>query len=126
MPRARFIAPLLLTTLLACGTGEATTPTPGPLDGDWSGVSGVVTFEVRFDQIDDKMRGSGILSGPGGSIPVNVRGTFVDPNLSLTISASGTSETLDYTGTLTNPTTIDGKFNGSGGFNDLPMTLHKD
>ncbi|MDH4130829.1 MAG: hypothetical protein OEV95_03380 [Gemmatimonadota bacterium] len=124
MLRSRFIASLLLTTLLGCGSGDAVEPTPGPLDGDWSGVSGGVTFAVRFDQIDDKMRGNGTLSGPGGSIPVSVRGSFVDPNLLLTISGSGSPD-IDYTATLTNPTTIDGKFNGSG-FNDFPMTLHKD
>jgi hypothetical protein len=67
MLRARFIASVLLTALLGCGSGDAVEPTPGPLDGDWSGVSGGVTFAVRFDQIDDKMRGSGTLSGPGGS-----------------------------------------------------------
>jgi len=124
MQLARFIVSVLLTALLACATGDATAPTPGPLDGDWTGIGGGVTLAVRLDQRDSTVRGSGTLSSANTSIPVTVRGTFVDPNVSLKITASG-FKNLNYTGSLIDANTIDGKLNGSGFPPDFPLTLNR-
>ena len=124
MHRTRIASAVVLAALVACSGNETVQPTPGPLDGDWSGVSNGLTAAFRFDQADDKLRGSGTLSTVNASIPVSIRGSFVDPNIAFAITAAG-SQGLNFSGTLTDPDTIDGQLDGSG-FNAFFITLHRD
>jgi hypothetical protein len=114
---------MVLAAVLACSGNETVQPTPGPLDGDWSGVSNGLTAAFRFDQVDDKLHGTGALTTATVSIPVNIRGTYVDPDVSFAITASG-FQNLTFTGSLTDPDTIDGHLDGSG-FNAFLITLHR-
>jgi opacity protein-like surface antigen len=124
MIRRRIVWSIVLAAVLACSGNETVQPTPGPLDGDWSGVSSGLTAAFRFDQVDDKLQGRGTLSTVNASIPVGIRGSFVDSTVTFAITAAG-SQGLTFTGTLTDPDTIDGQLDGSG-FNAFPLTLHRD
>jgi len=115
---------MMLAAALACSGNETVQPTPGPLDGDWSGVSSGLTAAFRFDQVDDKLRGTGTLSTINASIPVNIRGSVVDSTVVFAITATG-SQGLSFSGRLTDPDTIDGQLDGSG-FNAFLITLHRD
>lgn len=124
MRRTGIASTLMLLAVLACAGNETVQPTPGPLDGDWSGVSNGLTAAFRFDQVDDKLQGSGTLSTANASIPVSIRGSFVDSTVTFAITAAG-SQGLTFSGTLTDPDTIDGQLDGSG-FNAFLITLQRD
>jgi hypothetical protein len=115
---------MMLAAVLACSGNETVQPTPGPLDGDWSGVSNGLTAAFRFDQVDEKLQGTGTLSTVNASIPVNIRGSVVDSTVVFAITATG-SQGLTFSGTLTDPDTIDGQLDGSG-FSAFLITLHRD
>lgn len=123
MIRRRIVSSIVLAGLLACSGNETVQPTPGPLDGDWSGVSSGLTAAFRFDQVDERLRGSGTLSTVNASIPVSIRGSVVDSAVVFAITATG-SQGLTFSGTLTDPDTIDGQLDGSG-FNAFLITLHR-
>jgi hypothetical protein len=115
---------MVLAGLLACSGNETVQPTPGPLDGDWIGVSNGLTAAFRFDQVDDKLQGTGTLSTVSASIPVSIRGSFVDSTVTFATRSAG-SQGPTFSGTLTDPDTIDGQLDGSG-FNAFLITLHRD
>jgi len=115
---------MMLAAILACTGNETVQPTPGPLDGDWSGVSSGLTAAFRFDQVADKLQGTGTLSTVNASIPVSIRGSVVDSTVVFAITAAG-SKGLTFSGLLTDPDTINGQLDGSG-FTAFRITLHRD
>jgi hypothetical protein len=121
------ILALLIALLTACGSdGPAAPAAPEPINvsGQWSGpMGGGVTLLLTLSQAGSSVSGSGNMSGPGGAIAMSASGTYVEPNLSLTLSAQG-YEDMNFTGKTVTRTSISGTLNGSG-FVNQPITFTK-
>lgn len=77
-------------------------------------------MSLTLSQTGTSVSGTGSISGGGNTIPLTASGTYVAPDLSLTLSSDGFQPT-SYTGSLSHGT-ITGTLNGSG-FNNASMTL---
>lgn len=109
----------LLVALAIVGCGSSTSP-DASVAGSWSGSSGGIDMSLTLSQHNRAVTGTGQLSGGSNSIALTASGTYVEPAVSLTLSASGYQST-EFTGSLSHGT-ITGYLNGSG-FTNMSMTL---
>ncbi len=117
------IALVLLFSLAVIGCGDdASEPKIPTLDGRWSGTTSDLTVNLTLTEDNREVTGSGTLSGTS-SIALQVDGSHVHPDVSLTLSASG-YEDMNFTGELINDESVRGELRGSG-FNGETLTLRK-
>jgi hypothetical protein len=106
----------------ACG--GSTEPKPLTVAGTWHGQSNTgstpFTATLTLAQTGTVVTGNGNLSSAGFSAALTVSGTFVEPNLSVTIVAQG-YQNMNFTAPLTGESMI-GTLNGSG-FNNVGLHL---
>jgi hypothetical protein len=95
------------------------------VSGRWLGTitSGTATasFNLTLAQTGTSVTGNGTIITSLESVALSTTGTFVAPNLSLTISAQGYQE-MNYSGRLVTDIQIDGTLNGSG-FNNRVVNI---
>lgn len=119
----RYATIALSVAFLACG--DSSTEPEATVTGRWLGTlsSGTSTATVNLilAQSGTSVTGNGTLVTSLESIALTATGTFVDPDLSLTISAQG-FEQMNYTGRLVTDIQIDGTLNGSG-FNNRVLNI---
>jgi hypothetical protein len=121
MKRLSFIL-LLLSLFIGCKKDDPVSPPPTPsMSGRWSGAASGLIVTLTLSQSGNDVIGSGLISGTTTSIAVEVTGTNVYPNVSLTFYATGYYP-MNFTGKFSDNNTIPGKFNGSG-FSDFSITL---
>ena len=117
---------ILLATLglIACG-GDASTAPNASLNptGTWRGTSNGYTLSLTLVQTGSTVTGSGQLTGSIGSLAITTSGTFVAPNVSLTLNTQGYLP-MNYAGPMANGSTINGTLNGSG-FTNVTIPLSK-
>lgn len=113
----------LFFSMAVLGCGDASEPEIPGLDGRWSGTTSDLTLSLTLTESDREVTGSGTMSGPSASIALQVDGSHVHPDVSLTMSASG-YEDMNFTGEFINDTSIRGELRGSG-FNGDALTLRK-
>src|SRR3990167_1645225 len=114
---------LAFVLLVACGDDsepEVVEAKPS-MTGTWKGSAGGVTFNYTLSQKGTDITGSGQGSDCDVSIAETVKGTNVYPNVSLTMSAAGYTDS-NFSGRFADTNTLPGKLNGSG-FVDSPLTL---
>lgn len=118
---SRFVLSAIVA-LAAASCGDDPDPT---VSGAWLGISQGVTLQLTLSQNDmGTVTGSGTIASEATTTALTVgSGTHVYPNLSLTLQLTG-FEDMNYTGTLSSPTTISGSLNGSG-FDDFAINLEK-
>ena len=115
--RRSFLSLLLAAAIAGCG---GSTSPKSNVNGSWSGSSGGISMSLTLSQSGTSVTGSGQISGGGNTIPLTASGTYVEPDLSLTLSSAGFQPTV-YAGSLSHGT-ITGTLNGSG-FTNQSMTL---
>lgn len=125
MPVAAMLLVLVAATPVACSSSDAVAPDGRPT-GKWSGsvVNGAFTTTLNLLLAEDatgRVTGNGALTTlngtfPTGSAAVSVAGTFVAPNLSVSI-ASQAFFTLNLAGRISG-SSLTAVLNGSGFFNE--------
>jgi len=109
--------------LTACGGGDSNGPSRPNLDGGWSGSNAGITLTMALNENRSSVTGDGNITSINGSFALTISGTFADPSVALTMSATGFQD-LSFTGSLTSGTSMTGTLNGSG-FNGFSITLNK-
>jgi hypothetical protein len=120
----RLVTLAVLIGLASCGSDKATGPSvPGDVNGVWTGVSAGTTVNLTLATQGTNVTGSGQISQGTTSVALTITsGTYVAPNLSLTVSAQG-FQAVNLAGVRSN-NTITGTLNGSG-FSNQALTLTK-
>lgn len=113
---------LLVGALLAaCGGGDSTGPSGGPIDGTWVGgtSSNGVVFQTTLTlaEAGGNITGSGQISGSGPSCNVTVTGDRDGSDVTLGINCPG-FQVISFVGDRTSGSVINGRVFGSG----LPST----
>ena len=109
--------------LIACN-GDSLLPPVMTADGEWTGTQNGYALSFNMSQVDSNVAGSTALAGVGGSFSGTVTGTFVYPNLHLTILVPQ-FENFTYDGTMSaSKAVIAGVLNGSG-FANTEIDVHK-
>src|SRR5256885_562688 len=83
---------------------------------------GRVAMSMTLAQSGNQVTGTGSLDTPSASVALDITGTFLDPNFSLTVSTT-CCQPFTFIGRMANGTLV-GTLNGSG-FTDLAVTLRK-
>ena len=103
----RFLLVILFSfAALGCGD-DANEPKIPSLDGRWSGTTSDLTIDLTLTESDREITGSGTLSG-SSSLALQVDGSHVHPDVSLTMSASGYEDT-NFTGEMINDEAVRGE-----------------
>lgn len=118
----RLWAIFLLGAIMGC-SDSPTGPDRVNINGTWAGSTAGMNISVTINETGGSVTGSGNMSGPGGSVAMQVSGTRSGVALSLLLVAQG-YEPTNFTGTIQSNTTITGSLTGSG-FTDLSITLTK-
>lgn len=106
---------LSMSLTTACGSGDQSTgPTASAsVRGTWEAISNGATMRMTLSQSGDDVTGNGTVTAGGESGPFTVLGTFVSPDLSLTITDG--QDVLNFTGTLSSARTqLRGTLSGPG------------
>jgi hypothetical protein len=113
-----------LLLALGCG-GDKTGPTRIEVEGSWtghfqfsSGASGTLTMVLT--EANGTVTGNGTTVGPGGSISQTISGTYVPPNVLLSLHTEGFEDT--NISAVVGETQMTGTMTGSG-FNGTSITL---
>ncbi len=110
------VAVSLVALLIVAGCGSHSSPAAperaAGLTGAWSGSGSGLTMSLALTESGSQFSGTGYMSG-GGSLACSVAGTYVEPNISMTIHVTG-YEDSNFTGRFSDANTISGKMNGSG------------
>jgi len=118
----RFLTLAALAVSLGCGSDVL-----GPVqtvDGNWTGTQNGYSMGMSLTQFGTNVSGTADFAGVGGGATGSVAGTFVYPNLTITISIPNLVD-VTYTGTMsTSQAKIFGTLNGSG-FTNLELDVHK-
>lgn len=119
----RFLA--LATVVFALGCGENVLGPVMTADGSWAGVQNGYSLSFAFTQsATGDITGSAFIASTATATPATVTGTFVYPNLHVTITADNFVP-VDYTGTMSaTQAKIFGKLNGSG-FSNVEVDVIK-
>jgi hypothetical protein len=119
----RFLAVLAAAAVLGCG-GDSTLAPVQTIDGQWAGLENGYAFSINVLQSGTDVSGTAIIGSNGGAVPGTATGTFVYPDVHLTLSFPGFLP-VDYFGTMSaSEAKIDGKLNGSGLVN-IQISLKK-
>ncbi len=111
----------LLSLSMACSDSGPSGPETTRVTGTWTGSATGLTFTFTLSE-----SASGSITGSGsvGSAAATVfSGTHAGSTVSFTFGASG-FEDANFTGELSNSTTMTGAVNGSG-FSNFALTLRK-
>jgi len=121
----RLFAALLLVAVAACGSDSPLAPVT-TVDGSWNGSASVYELSLALAQDDTGgVNGTAALAGRLGSVVGTATGTFVYPELQLTINVEGSDEPMTYVGEMSSTEArIDGVLNGSG-FVNLQIGVKK-
>jgi len=118
----RLIALLAIAASLGCGSDVL-----GPVqtvDGNWNGIQNGYSMSLSLTQNGTAVTGSVDLLGIGVSAVGTASGTFVYPNLDLTLSFAGVND-VSYKGTMSgSEAKIFGHLDGSG-FSNLAIDVRK-
>ena len=109
----RVLALALIALSLGCGS-DLLDPVM-TVDGQWTGVQNGYSLSFSLTQ-DSKgeVTGTALIASTALAAQGTVEGTFVYPNLQLTITPQG-FESVNYTGTMSSTAAkINGRLNGSG------------
>jgi hypothetical protein len=119
----RLFAALLLVAVAGCGS-ETLAPV-NTVDGSWTGTSSGYELSLALAQNDSgAVNGTVELLGRLGTLFGTTTGTFVYPELTLTINVDG-FEPVTYVGEMsTTEARIDGVLNGSG-FDNVQIGVKK-
>jgi hypothetical protein len=112
-PMRRLFAALLLVAAAACGS-ETLAPV-NTVDGSWAGTGGTIQLSLGLIQDDTgAVNGNVAMAGQLGVVNGTATGTFVYPNLQLSIDIPGLESAI-YSGVMsTTEARINGTLNGSG------------
>lgn len=130
MLKRSFLSVALVAMLLGCGGDDSSGPDERVnLNGQWIGVvtvnqaSTTITLTLSHNRQNNTIQGAGTFTVPGvEAIALTVSGTYVRPNVTFTMSASG-YEDMNFTGTYVDGT-ITGQLNGSG-FVNVSVSFNK-
>jgi hypothetical protein len=107
---------LLLLALLGCGGDGATTPDPSLVEGTWVGaITGDAqegVLEWTLQDAGGAVSGVGSLSTTNDAVALTIEGTYVAPNLMLTIHPQG-FEDIRFSGTV-GEVSMKGRLSGAG------------
>jgi hypothetical protein len=118
--RLAFVA--LASTVLCLGCGADTLAPVMTADGLWTGTQNGYSMSLNMTQTGTNVTGVAAVAGVGGALEGTLTGTFVYPNLNVTISVEGEQDFV-YAGVMsTSEAKIDGHLNGSG-FNNLEFDI---
>lgn len=118
----RLLAAASLLMCLACGSDFLAPVTA--VDGSWSGIQNGYSMALAMIQSGTAVSGNASLGGVGGFADGTLVGTFIFPNLDVTISIPG-ADNFTYKGTMSqSDARITGQLNGSG-FTNLEITVAK-
>jgi hypothetical protein len=126
MLRRSYVASLVALAVLigACGSSDKSGgPSLPTHDGTWSGYNAGITLTATLDQAGSQVTGNGNFASTTASFAVTIVGTYVHPNVALTMSSPG-FEDVNFSGAFTDNDSIAGTLNGSG-FNGFAITLNK-
>jgi hypothetical protein len=114
---------LAASLLLACG-GDATLGPVQTIDGRWDGQQNGYAVSINVSQVGNDVAGSASIGSTGGALTGTATGTFVYPDVRLTLNVQG-FQPVDYIGKMsTTEAKIIGKMNGSG-LTNVEMDLIK-
>jgi hypothetical protein len=102
---------LALTTIFLAGCTSSTEP-DGTVNGTWNGADYGMSVSTHLEQEGTTVTGNGTLNSVYGSISFTVSGTFITPNLSLTLASPG-QENIYFAGVL-DGNKLNGTLNGQG------------
>jgi len=119
----RFLA--LATVVFALGCGENTLGPVMTADGSWAGVQNGYSLSLALTQsTTGDITGTAFIASTATATNATVTGTFVYPNLHVTITADNFVP-VDYAGTMSaTEAKIFGKLNGSG-FSNVEVDVIK-
>jgi hypothetical protein len=110
----RLLAVLAVLALVAGCGGEGTLGPVQTIDGQWAGLENGYAFSINVSQSGTDVSGSAIIGSNGGAVPGTASGTFVYPDVHLTLDFPN-FQPVEYIGTMSSSQAkIDGKLNGSG------------
>ena len=117
---------LALAAVVAClGCGDNTLGPVMTADGSWAGVQNGYSLSLSLTQsTTGDITGTAFIASTAVATDATVTGTFVYPNLHITINATNFLP-VDYTGTMSaTEAKIFGKLNGSG-FSNIEVDVKK-
>jgi len=120
----RLLAVLAIAAVVGCGSDNVLAPVT-KVDGTWTGSASVYQLSIGMVQDDSgNVVGNASMAGQLGVVNGTVAGTFVYPNLQLSLDMPG-YESMTFNGVMsTTAARIDGALDGSG-FTDLQISLNK-
>jgi hypothetical protein len=119
----RLFAALLLVAVAGCGS-ETLAPVT-KVDGTWNGSGGSVQLSLGLSQDDaGNVSGNVGMVGQLGLVQGTASGTFIYPNLQLTIDIPGLEPAIYFGEMSATSAEIDGTLDGSG-FTNLAINLKK-
>jgi hypothetical protein len=106
---------LILAALVAAvACGDSPLAPVQTVDGSWSGLDNGYSLSLVMVQSDTFVTGSALIANVGGANQGTINGTFVYPNVHLTLSFPG-FDAVKYDGTMSQAEAkIFGRLNGSG------------
>jgi hypothetical protein len=106
---------LLLAGLAAAvSCGDSPLAPVQTVDGSWSGLANGYSLSLVMAQSDSIVTGSALIANVGGANQGTIAGTFVYPNLHVTLIFPG-FDAVKYDGTMSQAEAkIFGRLNGSG------------
>lgn len=120
---------VLIAVLLlgACGGDDNTGPARIEVEGSWQGI---VTFSsgskgsmtMTLTETGGAVTGNGTTTGPGGSVSEAITGTYVPPNVSLSLHTEGFEDT--NVSAVVGESQMTGTISGSG-FSGSPITFNR-
>jgi|SRR4051812_14164862 hypothetical protein len=110
---------------LSLGCGDDTLSPVMTVDGQWTGVQNGYSLSLSLTQATTgEVTGTALIASTAFVADASVAGTFVYPNLTVTITPNGFVP-VQYSGTMSaTQATIDGRLNGSG-ITNLQVTVSK-
>ena len=113
---------LMLTAMTCFQDDEDETPA---FSGDWEGDVADMVLSIDVDEDEDgDFEGTGQLSGPGGTLDVDIEGEHDHPDVTFTMSAEG-FDPAEFEGEFDGDDTVEGELNGSGFFGE-EITLERE
>ena len=101
--------------LLSAACHKDSTGPAGALDGSWSGSVPGISMSATFTDHGGAVAGSGEFTGSSIASPpidFNAVGTDDGSSFSVTLTATGRSGSVSFSGTVTNSTTLTGTLSG--------------
>lgn len=104
----------VVAVVMCFGCGADLLPPVITVDGQWTGIQNGYSVSFNMVQTGSDVSGIGAIGGIGGSGEGTLTGTFIYPDLKVTLTIPGLDPVV-YTGTMSQAAAkITGKLNGSG------------